>query len=584
MSVGEGSGAVEEMEREAGIAPSARPIREEPRQPRITSGGVLRLLVFVALAAFLLYYVGPRDLSQTSLKVALAVVVTVALWVGANLLFDQAYDHWTRFNTIIGAALGFVGYFVADSNGSLRTIIDKPVRPFGTGLIEAITGWSTRPFDFNSLLWGLIGGAALGLVMFLLSAPRQRVARLPLAVVGFTAFGLLTAFALDDSVWPALDWGKLLVCTVVGLVVFGLVGLWREGRAAAPLSILTGVAVGWLVGAWGGADIGAGNVGEAVVATVVPAAVFGIRFGLAPEPDAQKRRRVDQRSRSWIFVTPALAFITVGLVGPLVRTVYLSFHNRNGEKSVGLDNYHTIFTSKNFINTTNWQNIFTSRLFYLALALLALGIIIGVLAGRRTSQTFERGPSSVGPILAALFVLSCAVFASIRGTIMNNLWWVIVVTSLATALGLAVAVLADRAKAENTAKSLIFLPMAISFIGAGIIWRFMYQARDPSQNQTGVMNAIWVWIGQSTTSTGSEVIWLAVLFALALVFAWFVKKGIDAKGGTTAGFAAGFLLLDAYFIYRILGPGLGGYTDDRRRRHAASRCSSSRRGRSTTCG
>jgi alpha-glucoside transport system permease protein len=561
MSVGEGSGAVEEMEREAGIAPSARPIREEPHKPRITSGGVLRLLVFVALAAFLLYYVGPRDMAQTSLKVALAVVVTVALWVGANLLFDQAYDHWTRFNTIIGAALGLVGYFLADSNGSLRTIVDKPVRPFGTGLIEAVTGWSTRPFDVNSLLWGLIGGAALGLVMFLLSAPRQRVARLPLALVGFTAFGLLTAFALDDSVLPALDWGKLLVCAAGGAVVFGLVGLWRYGRAAAPLSVLTGVAVGWLVGAWGGADIGAGGFGEAVVATALPAAAFGVRFGLAPEPDARKRRRIDQRSRSWIFVTPALAFITVGLVGPLVRTLYLSFYNRNGEKSVGLDNYHTIFTSKNFINTTNWQNIFTSRLFYLALALLALGIIIGVLAGRRTSQTFERGPSSVGPILAALFVLSCAILASIRGTIMNNIWWVIVVTSLATALGLAVAVLADRAKAENTAKSLIFLPMAISFIGAGIIWRFMYQARDPSQNQTGVMNAIWVWIGQSTTSTGSEVIWLAILFALALLFAWFVKKGIDAKAGTTAGFAAGFLLLDAYFIYRILGPGLGGYTE-----------------------
>jgi alpha-glucoside transport system permease protein len=558
--VAESTGVVEEMEREAGITVPAPRSREPSQPPRITSGGVLRLLVFVALAAFLLYYVGPRDLSQTTLKVALAVVFTGALWVGANLLFDQAYDHWTRFNTIIGAALGFVAYFVADSNGSLRTIVDNPVRPFGTGLIEAVTGWSTRPFDFNSLLWGLIGGAALGLVMFLLSAPRQQLARLPMAVVGFTAFGLLTAFALDDSVYPALDWGKLLVCTVVALVVFGLVGLWRQGRAAAPLSVLTGVAVGWLLGAWGGADIGAGNVGEALVATVVPAAAFGVRFGLAPEPDARKRRRIDQRSRSWIFVTPALAFITVGLVGPLVRTLYLSFHNRNGEKSVGLDNYHTIFTSKNFINTTNWQNIFTSRLFYLALALLALGIIIGVLAGRRTSQPFERAPSSVGPILAALFVLTCAVFASIRGTIMNNIWWVIVVTSLATALGLAVAVLADRAKAENTAKSLIFLPMAISFIGAGIIWRFMYQARDPSQNQTGVMNAVWVWIGQSTNSTGSEVIWLVVLFALAVFFAWFVKKGVDAKAGTTAGFAAGFLLLDAYLIYRILGPGLGGYS------------------------
>ena len=56
---------------------------------------------------------------------------------------------------------------------------------------------------------------------------------------------------------------------------------------------------------------------------------------------------------------------------------------------------------------------------------------------------------------------------TLRGTIFNNIWWVIVVTSLATAFGLAVAVLADRAKGENVAKSLIFLPMAISFVGAG---------------------------------------------------------------------------------------------------------------------
>jgi alpha-glucoside transport system permease protein len=565
MAVGEGSGegsaVVQEMEREVGLAVPAQPVREPRKPPRITSGGVLRLLVFVALAAFLLYYVGPRDMSQTSLKVALAVVLTLALWVGANVLFDQAYDHWGRFNTILGVVLGFFGYFIADSNGSLRAIVDKPVRPFGTGLIETITGWKTHALDVNSLLWGLIGGGALGLVMFLLSAPRQRFARLPLAVVGFSAFGFLTAFALDDSVWPALDWGKLLVCAAGGAVAFGLIGLWRQGRVAAPLSVITGVAVGWLVGAWGGADIGAGNSGQAVIATVVPAAIFGVRFGLAPEPDARKRRRIDQRSRSWIFVTPALVFITFGLLGPLIRTIYLSFHNRNGTKSVGLDNYNTVFTSKNFLNFTNWENIFTSRLFYLALALLALGILVGVLAGRRTSQPFERGPGSLGPILAGLFVLSCAVLASIRGTIMNNLWWVIVVTSLATAFGLAVAVLADRARAENTAKSLIFLPMAISFIGAGIIWRFMYQARDPSQNQTGVMNAVWVWIGQSTTSTAGKATWLVVLFALALLFAWFVKKGIDTRASTMAGFAAGFLVLDAYLIYRILGPGLGGYTE-----------------------
>ncbi len=61
----------------------------------------------VALAAFLLYYVGPRHIAQTTLKVVFAVALTIALWVGANLLFDQAYEHWTRFNTILGFTLGF---------------------------------------------------------------------------------------------------------------------------------------------------------------------------------------------------------------------------------------------------------------------------------------------------------------------------------------------------------------------------------------------------------------------------------------------------------------------------------------------
>jgi alpha-glucoside transport system permease protein len=135
------------------------------------------------------------------------------------------------------------------------------------------------------------------------------------------------------------------------------------------------------------------------------------------------------------------------------------------------------------------------------------------------------------------------------------------VTTLATALGLAVAVLADRARAENTAKALIFLPMAISFIGAGIIWRFMYQARDPSQDQTGVLNAIWVGVGQSTTSTTGEVIWLVVLVALALALAFFIKQGVVGRSGTMAGFAAGFLIVDAYLAYRIIGPGLGGYVE-----------------------
>ncbi len=533
----------------------------EPRGSIFTLSNVLRAVVLLALATFLLYYVGPRDIAETTLKVIFAVALTAALWVGANLLFDQAYDHWTRFNAILGAALGFLGFFIAEATGAFDTLVDHRFNPPGQGVFDDITGWSTRPFDVNGLLWGLIGGAALGLVMFLLSAPRARLARLPLAVVGWTAFGVLTALALDESAWPALDWGKLLISVAVGAVLFGLIGLWRHGAAAAPLSVLTGAAAGWFLGAWGGADIGAGNRSEVFLATVVPAAIFGVRFGLATEPNAPKRRRIDQRSRAWIFVTPALLFIAVGLLVPLVRTIYLSFHNRNGSEYVGWKNYTDgIFRNKKSVDLSNWQNMFTSRLWWIAIVLIAIGVIAGIVAGRRTSQRFERGPASFGLVLVGFFVLSCAVLSTIRGTIFNNIWWVIVVVSLATALGLAVAVLADRSKGENAAKSLIFLPMAISFIGAGIIWRFMYQARDVSQNQTGVLNALWVWLGEISTSTTSKVIAVAVLGLIALGLAYLIKRGLDAKSTTSAMFSAGLLLVVLYLIYRFLGPGLGGFT------------------------
>jgi alpha-glucoside transport system permease protein len=56
-----------------------------------------------------------------------------------------------------------------------------------------------------------------------------------------------------------------------------------------------------------------------------------------------------------------------------------------------------------------------------------------------------------------------------------------------------------------------------------------------------------------------KTVWLVVLGVLALAFLWLIKQGFDTGSNTMAGFAAGFLVLDAYLIYRILGPGLGGY-------------------------
>lgn len=72
----------------------------------------------------------------------------------------------------------------------------------------------------------------------------------------------------------------------------------------------------------------------------------------------------------------------------------------------------------------------------------------------------------------------------------NNLIWLVVATLLTVGLGLIVAVLVDRVKIESIIKSALFIPMAISFVGAGIIWRFVYIFEPANQTQIGLLNAI----------------------------------------------------------------------------------------------
>jgi alpha-glucoside transport system permease protein len=78
----------------------------------------------------------------------------------------------------------------------------------------------------------------------------------------------------------------------------------------------------------------------------------------------------------------------------------------------------------------------------------------------------------------------------------NNLLWLVLVTGISVGLGLVIAVLVDRVKYESVAKSLIFLPMAISFVGASVIWRFVYAFRPEGSGQIGLLNAIMVAFGQ----------------------------------------------------------------------------------------
>ena len=79
--------------------------------------------------------------------------------------------------------------------------------------------------------------------------------------------------------------------------------------------------------------------------------------------------------------------------------------------------------------------------------------------------------------------------------LLNTVWWVVLVPLVATGFGLIYAVLVDRTRFEKFAKALVFLPMAISMVGASIIWKFVYDYRQGGSNQIGLANQILVWLG-----------------------------------------------------------------------------------------
>lgn len=167
--------------------------------------------------------------------------------------------------------------------------------------------------------------------------------------------------------------------------------------------------------------------------------------------------RWEDRIKPYIFIGPAIVFVTIFLVYPALRTAYLSFFDDDGEEFVGLANYVDLLGESSFLN--------------------------------------------------ALF---------------NNVLWLIVVPAGVVVAGLIVAVLADQlsTRGENTVKSFIFLPMAISFVGASTIWRFVYAFEPEGRAQIGLLNAVWTFFG------GDPVAWIQTdsfrlnSFLLMVIMIW----------------------------------------------------------------
>jgi len=153
----------------------------------------------------------------------------------------------------------------------------------------------------------------------------------------------------------------------------------------------------------------------------------------------------------------------------------------------------------------------------------------------------------------------------------NNLLWLIVVPAASTTFGLLAAQLTDRIKWGSVAKSLIFMPMAISFVGAGVIFKLVYETRPADQNQIGILNAVWL---QFEGGFGSflflQLLPAVILLAFGAIVAYvgwiFVRPIAESRqNGGGAGFVPLRLFVGVaalYLVYLSVSSFVGLFTFD----------------------
>ena len=107
---------------------------------------------------------------------------------------------------------------------------------------------------------------------------------------------------------------------------------------------------------------------------------------------------------------------------------------------------------------------------------------------------------------------------NVKSIMVNTILWIIVVPIFTAALGLLLAIMLDRIKHESIPKSLLFMPMAISFVGASIIFKFVYEYNEPDEVQIGLLSAIVKFLG----ATPSD--WMLSkplnTFLLMIIYVW----------------------------------------------------------------
>ena len=526
------------------VEDTAQPGIPDPgrRRPQLTTKQKVQyVLGAIAILLFIFWAFIEEKIRSTAITVVIAVAASAGLWIGLNLLFNQVRSRWVMFQTLAYATVGaLVGILL---HGNLLTLA------------------SGRGF-FTWVIGPLAGAAGFGAIGFLLATNDDPQRRRIIALGGFTAIGVVIGLVIRDTYHPEFDPISIVAYTVViGAIGAGISYLMKH----PPLQgALIGLALGWIIGAWGGADLGDGNIATSLIAAVVPAVLIGVRIGMTQNPGYVERVDLETNSRAAIFIGPAILFISIMLVVPGIRTIYLSLLDRDSVDFVGLENYGAVFTDKNSLDLSGWADMFTSSPFWLGVIVLAAAAYIGTRQKRLTGKAVELGSPSFLPLVFGGLILCFGVFTALRGTLINNLWWVVVVTFASTALGLAIAVLADGRFGERVSKSIIFMPMAISLVGASVIWRFVYIARDPSTEQTGVMNALWVGLGNLSTGSGLPTILFGILIGLVFLGFLYLTVNLGTKYSPGRAVVPGLITLAlGWFLIRyfgIVGGGVGGFT------------------------
>ena len=496
----------------------------------------------------------------TIVGVLISVGVFSALWVGVNLMFNKATKDWPLFSTLAGAVLGFFLMVALHGNELLMNPLDEQMDQSWLGRLIAFVWLPVIAAAIGGVIGGLLGRIPTQSTRLALGIGTGVVAALAIAFMLRDGTGVITtgngrATEPERSYLPAFRPFALANWTILGLAVGAAWATVRKSNIVRTVAIFG--SVGWLIGAFAASQLGTGPRIAAVIACLVPGLALGYVVGTSKIPDIVGAAKIDEGARPWIFVGPAVFFIFVALVAPTILTAVLSFQNGNSTEFVGLDNYSSALSDPSNFDTANWTNIFTSRLFILGLILFAIGLLLALALGRQTGHTAQVDPASGTIGIGGIALIFFAIVTTLRGTIVNNLWWVFAVTLIATALGLAIAVLADGAPFERVAKSIIFMPLAISFVGASVVWRLVYQSRDPSQSQTGAMNAAWVAIGRTTAnSTIGTIIWAVLLVGALLGFGYAAVRALSNDMNMAVLYSV-LGVVPIYLLYRLATGGFG---------------------------